>query len=386
MNESKREIDINGYILIEDNPISKVGVFPYTGMQIATKEQLESGEIDPNRTYNVYRPAEEFLDPECIESFKLVPFTDEHELLGRSEDDLTPPERKGVHGVTGENVYFDSNDGYFKSNLKIFSEKLANLIESGKKELSMGYRCTYDLTSGEYDGIRFDAIQRKLRGNHLALVQKGRAGPDVAVLDHFKFTIDSKEIEIMNEETTVKPSLEEAVVNGLGAMHEAIKAIAAKLDVLANAEKKEVENVGVTDESKKEEGESEADKEVGDACKDEEETHAMDAALKKVVTLEKEFVAMKKDGLKALMSELTQRNALAQKISKVTGTFDHAEKTAGEVARYGVEKLGLKCPEGQEITALEAYFKGAANVNESSYVADASDVSGFDINKILKGE
>lgn len=386
MSESKREIDINGYILIEGNPISKVGVFPYTGSQIATEEQLRNGEIDPNRVYNVYRPAEEFLDPECIESFKLVPFTDEHELLGRSEDDLTPAEKKGIHGVTGENVYFDPNDGYFKSNLKIFSEKLANLIESGKRELSMGYRCVYDLTPGEYRGIKFDVIQRKLRGNHLALVQKGRAGSDVAVLDHFKFTLDSKEIEKMNEETTAKPSLEEAVVNGLGAMHEAIKKIAEKLDMLASAEKQEVETAAAVDESEKEE--KEIDKEVGDVCKDEEEKDkaAMDSAIKKMSSLEKELVSIKKNGLKALMSELTQRNSLAQKISRVAGTFDHAEKTAEEVAKYGVEKLGLKCPEGQEITALEAFFKGASNTNESSYTADAAGSSNFDINKIIRGE
>lgn len=387
---SAQELDLNGYINIEDNPISKEGVFPYTGAQIGTREQIEQGIIDPNKMYNVYRPAEELLDPECIESFKLIPFTDEHELLGPTEEGLTPAEKKGVQGVTGENVYFDTNDGYLKSNLKIFSEKLSDLIQKGKKELSIGYRCAYDLTRGVYNGINYDAIQRKLRGNHLALVDMGRAGPDVAVLDHFKFTIDSKEIKTMNEETTAKPSLEEAVVNGLGAMQEAIRGIAEKLEALASAGAKAAdEDVKVedadTEEEKKTEDENEVAAEMGDA---KEMKDAMDSAVKKVSALEKKVVAMEKTGLKALMSELTHRNALAQKISQHIGAFDHSEKTAEEVAKYGVEKLGLKCKAGQEITALDSFFHGvsAKDSGQAVFVGDSDKTQKINIDSILKGK
>ena len=40
LNSSKRETDINGYIEIKDNPISKVGIFPYLGSQIDPKGLL----------------------------------------------------------------------------------------------------------------------------------------------------------------------------------------------------------------------------------------------------------------------------------------------------------------------------------------------------------
>ena len=43
-------------------------------------------------------------------------------------------------------------------------------------------------------------LAEKRRGNHLALVENGRMGPDVAVLDHFTFTVDNKEFQNMAEE------------------------------------------------------------------------------------------------------------------------------------------------------------------------------------------
>ena len=178
--QSARIYDTNGWAEVKDNPISKVGVFPYSGSQI-------SPDLEPDKIYKVYRPEEELNNPETINSFKLVPWTDEHAMLG-SEDGMQPAEKKGVHGVTGEDVYFD--DGYLKANLKVFSNKLAQLIDSGKKELSIGYRCLYDNSPGVYNGESYDFVQRNIRGNHLALVEEGRSGHDVAVLD--KFTFDTK--------------------------------------------------------------------------------------------------------------------------------------------------------------------------------------------------
>lgn len=50
-------------------------------------------------------------------------------------------------------------------------------IEQGKKELSVGYEVELDMTSGiTEDGEPYDAIQRNIKPNHLAIVVKGRAG------------------------------------------------------------------------------------------------------------------------------------------------------------------------------------------------------------------
>ncbi|WP_114078353.1 DUF2213 domain-containing protein, partial [Proteus mirabilis] len=172
---------------VKDNPISKVGVFDYLGFEI--------GAPIPEKIYKVYRPQEELASTETINSFKLMPFVDEHEMLGK---DGTPAETKGIQGVIGERVYFEYP--YLRGNIKILSNSALNQIEGGKIELSPGYRCIYDFTPGEFNGERYDAIQRHIRANHLALVDEGRTGADVAVQDHSVITIDTKELIRMNEE------------------------------------------------------------------------------------------------------------------------------------------------------------------------------------------
>ena len=125
-------------------------------------------------------------------------------MLGPREEGLTPAELlKGVHGTTGENIEF--KDGILYAPIKVFSETLANLIESGKTALSLGYRCIYEKASGIFDGQPYDYIQRNLRGNHLALVDAARC--DVAVLDnhmafdHFDLALDNSKETTMADET-----------------------------------------------------------------------------------------------------------------------------------------------------------------------------------------
>lgn len=116
---TKRQYDLNGWLEVKDNPISKVGVFDYLGFEI--------GAPIPEKIYKVYRPQEELASTETINSFKLMPFVDEHEMLGK---DGTPAETKGIQGVIGEQVYFEYP--YLRSNIKILSNSALNQIEGGK--------------------------------------------------------------------------------------------------------------------------------------------------------------------------------------------------------------------------------------------------------------
>jgi len=188
--DSARAYDINGWFEVKDNPLSCVGVYQYLGKNIP-------GAPDPGAFYNVYRPAEELNDPECIESFKLVPWIIDHRMLGNAG---VPAEEKGVHGVTGEQIYFDPNDGdgVLKGNIKTFSQKHAAVIEAGKRELSLGYRCMYEYAPGTFKGMRYDYVQRRIRGNHVASVDDGRMGSSVAVMDGLTFTVDAKEFQNMS--------------------------------------------------------------------------------------------------------------------------------------------------------------------------------------------
>lgn len=164
-----KQIDHNQFWLIKDNPITKAGVFPYLGKQIDPS-------LEPDKIYQVYRPQEEIK--KAADTFKLVPLVDNHTMLG---PDFTPAEQKGVHGVLGEDI--KEKDGTLYADVKIFSEQLKKEIQDGKKELSLGYFCKYDLTPGQYNGMHYDAVQRDLKGNHIALVANGRMGHDVRVMD-----------------------------------------------------------------------------------------------------------------------------------------------------------------------------------------------------------
>ena len=159
-------------------------MFPYLGSQI--DESLE-----PDKVYYVYRPAEELFSEEAIASFNAVPvpLVDDHTMIGK---DYTPAEQKGVDGVIS-NVRQSGDE--LIGDLAIYSENMKDKINHGKKDLSMGYFCSYDLTPGEWNGQHYDAIQRDIRSNHVALVKDGRCGHSVRVYDAFCFDADFKESE-----------------------------------------------------------------------------------------------------------------------------------------------------------------------------------------------
>lgn len=180
--ESKRSFDWNGFMEVKGNPISKIGVYPYLGSEIP-------GAPDPDKIYQVYRSAKELSSAETIDSFKNKPLLDDHEIIGIHG---MPAERKGIQGNIGEKVFFDSP--YLRGNIVVHSSAAQTLINNGKTELSPCYGCDWVAESGVFEGKEYQYVQRNLRANHLALVEEGRTGPDVAVQDHLKFTLDSSRL------------------------------------------------------------------------------------------------------------------------------------------------------------------------------------------------
>lgn len=372
---TKREIDLNGWLEVKDNPISKVGVFDYLGSEI--------GAPDPGKIYKVLRPEEELADPECIKSFKLLPFIDDHAMLGAEDEGKTPAEQKGVQGMIGEQVYFDAP--YLRGNIKIVSEATKNLIKNGRQkgkvDLSPGYRCRYDFTPGVFNGQHYDAIQRDIRGNHLALVDRGRTGPDVAIQDHhFKLTIDTAELI---------PMADENITEGGGDTLAKIKELLATLKPLLEAQAEAnalLQEAGLmryvepqTDEEVikvKEDDEGNAKVETEEIIRDPnpeivKKLESMDARMKKLEGQAQDS---------AVVVSIADRDELASKLSGFIGSFDHARMTATQVAQYGVKQLGLKVPEGSERVALDAWMHGRIpDHNKPIYSSGTAQDSGSDI-------
>lgn len=355
---SARTYDQNGFFEVKANPLSRIGVFPYLGKQLG----LEGD--DAGKIFQVYRPAEELGHPDCVNSFRLLPFVDDHTMLG---PDAMAAEEKGVHGVIGDEVFY--KDGWLYGNIRVFSNALSKLLAAGKREISAGYRCIYEMTAGVFNGVPYDAIQRTIRGNHLALVKEGRMGPAVAVMDSFTFTFDAKDAYIMADkdpkDAGAKPAmtLEEcaAVLGEIGPQLASLNAAMAKLQPAAPGAAAAV----VDKDVKTEPGAAAApvvDKDAAVIAADATKaaTAAMDAALKPLLSqvgeLATAVAALKTGGAKTYIGEVAARDALATRLAPHIGTFDHADKTLSEVAAYGVEKLGLKPPAGAELVAIESYL------------------------------
>lgn len=342
--DTARETDINGYVTIPRNPISKVGVFPYAGKSIPG--------ADPNSVVMVYRPAEELSDPATIDSFKLTPWVNDHTMLGIGGTDAAA---KGVQGVIGQDVVFEGDTLY--GNLKVFSEEHANRINDGKTPLSLGYRCRYEYAPGVFDGQSYTHVQRSIRGNHIASVNDGRMGPEVAVLDHFSFTLDAKDVQMA--EANDKP--EDGGAMTMAEAAAALKQIVPQIAALQAAVAAITNSAGAAEQV------PEADKAPATEAAP-VDTAAMDAAIEKRVAA----------GVTAALANIQARDKLAARLSQHVGAFDHSDMTHAQVVAYGVDKLGIKsAPAGSEAIYLDAFLaaKPVARGAAMTVAADAADTA-----------
>ncbi|AVL75514.1 DUF2213 domain-containing protein [Providencia rettgeri] len=406
---TKRTYDNNGWLEVTDNPISKVGVFDYLGAEI--------GAPVPDKIYRVLRPPEELASEATINSFKLTPFIIEHEMLGKH---ATPAEKKGIEGVIGENVYFDPP--YLRANIKIFSDVALSNIDSGKIDLSPGYRSKYEFTSGIYEGQHYDAIQRHLRGNHLALVDEGRTGPDVAVQDHLVITIDTKELIRMNEEenkekqtadegaftaeqvTALKSIIAEVIAQTQSSTDEEPEEEKKSTDADPEEEQKAEEAVAAAEVAAEEattgtpEAVEAAEVAIETAVEaieeakehlDQATTDSLNRRLKRLkngIGTMDEIASLKRkikrlEASKStmdtgvLLKQIGERDSLAHKLTPFLGVFDHAAMTKQQVAEYGVDKLGIQCGKGNEAIALDAWMQGRVPDSQKATVTMDSAVS-----------
>lgn len=164
--ESRRSYDSNGWLNIKDNPFVKAGVFNYLGSEI--------GQSD-DKIYRVYRPLSEI--EASLDTMRNKPIIINHRWLSGDS-------KEGAQvGSVGSNVSTKGNYGYVDL-LTLTDKGAIDGVLSGEiAELSPGFKAKYEIKSGEYQGQPYDLIQRDIAYNHLALVDKGRNGRDIRVLD-----------------------------------------------------------------------------------------------------------------------------------------------------------------------------------------------------------
>ena len=170
-NISRREPE--GYLLCLNVPVARTGTQEYLPEELG----LPAGNGPPG-LIPVIRPEEEVFSKETIASFEGMPVTNDHPPDGVDIGNIKALQKGHAHNVRrGSGAESD----LLLADLITTDPVLIGLIMDGKREISCGY--TYELCeeNGKY-------IQRRIRGNHVAVVDAGRAGPRVCIKDHMART------------------------------------------------------------------------------------------------------------------------------------------------------------------------------------------------------
>lgn len=176
---------------------ARTGVYQYAGR-----------EVDPDNTHglrdtalvNVLRDEDAVFDERAVRSFIGKPITDDHPAAPVTAANWRDHARGTIMGAV--------RDGdYLAFDLLLTDAATVSKVNGGKRELSNGYAC--DVEIGDFtasDGTKCQARQKpgSIVGNHVALVDRGRAGSECAICDALPSNIlDS----LTNQEKPVKTML-----------------------------------------------------------------------------------------------------------------------------------------------------------------------------------
>ena len=272
---------------IQDCPvIGRIGILEY---------QQPDGSIRRE-----FRPPEEAFKADSLASLKGKPITIGHPGLVRA-DNIKAVQHIGTILTDGK------QDGdYIRADLVIYN------LDTAGRELSCGYALDLEETPGEWQGQRYDAIQRNIQYNHVAVVPKGRAGPKA------RLNMDgSQEYEYEEEPKKMKLKLDNGIEYDAApeviAAYQRLQADATgtqtKLDATeAKADTLQAENTKLTEQLKN---------------KDKEHADSLDEAVKQRVSLLS--VAATRKVEKA--DEMTDRQIKEAVIKSVRGdNFDLTDK------------------------------------------------------------
>lgn len=172
----------DGY-LVADARVARTGIQEYLGFEVG-KPELGS--------VKVYRPESEVFAADALRTYAFRPVTIGHPAEGVTADNW----RKEAVGTTGAEVARDGE--HVRVPLVLMDAGAIAEVEAGVREISMGYECRLDWTPGvTADGQNYDAVQRGLRMNHLAVVEKGRAGSACRIGDGGNRAAGKQEIAAM---------------------------------------------------------------------------------------------------------------------------------------------------------------------------------------------
>lgn len=154
-----------GFLICHNVPLARTGTQDYLSSEVTGEY---SGDI-----VKVYRLDEDVFANSTLASFEGKPVTDNH-----PPEFVLPSNATGYARGSCSNVRRGTGDEshMIVADLVIYDANLIGEIQAGKREISAGYTCNYV----EYkDGYK----QTNIVCNHIAVVDNGRAGPQVRIKD-----------------------------------------------------------------------------------------------------------------------------------------------------------------------------------------------------------
>lgn len=162
-NISKREPE--GYLYCLNVPIARTGRQQYSPSEVG---------MDGDKAVDVHRTADEVFSKATMASFEGIPVTRDHPSEAVDVNNIAAYSKGHVQNVRRGS---GKDSDLLIGDLVIVNEDLINdILNNGLREVSCGYEYSKLVEDGK-------VYQVDIRGNHVAIVDKGRAGERVAIRD-----------------------------------------------------------------------------------------------------------------------------------------------------------------------------------------------------------
>lgn len=163
----------DGY-LVMDCAVARSGIQEYYAAEMGESFK----DLAPDTVIRMYRPPEVIFGDASLASYAHKPLTNDHP----SEAVSAATWKRDAIGWTGDEARQEGRS--VRVPMLMADAAAISDVKSGKREWSAGYSVAFDRASGVTpDGEAYDAIVTAQKINHIALVDKGRAGSDCRIID-----------------------------------------------------------------------------------------------------------------------------------------------------------------------------------------------------------
>jgi hypothetical protein len=223
---SPGKIDENGFLRLSKVRLGRVGVQQYLGSELPGHLGFEDNEV-----VNVYRPPEEVFSDDSIATLQGLP------TVIKAHEWKSPDNNNASGSVSG--VPARDGDDIIGQLLITDGKAIVPIQDRSLSDISLSYQAEVQKESGDYQGEKYQAVQRKIRYNHVAILRPGggRAGKNIRIedkkaMDYITFNTPYGDIQVSPESKPALTKLQDACAagkEGLSKMEDSNEKLVAKV-------------------------------------------------------------------------------------------------------------------------------------------------------------